>query len=146
MTLTNLTPMTSRPAPESPALHNAPAVFRTAVRICADNWRHGTLTWVLPDGTEAPCRGTEPGPDARLIIRDYRFIRRCLAAGSIGFAEGYMAEEWDTPDLSALLTAFALWRFTVTCFLLRKDRLEAAIDSLSDVLRKWRRRIFPWRC
>jgi lipopolysaccharide export system permease protein len=42
-----------------------------------------------------------------------------------------------------LLTAFALWRFTVTCFLLRKDRLEAAIDSVSDVLRKWRRRIFP---
>jgi lipopolysaccharide export system permease protein len=42
-----------------------------------------------------------------------------------------------------LLTAFALWRFTVTCFLLRKDRLEAAIDSVSDVLRKWRRRVFP---
>ncbi len=42
-----------------------------------------------------------------------------------------------------LLTAFALWRFTVTCFLLRQDRLEAAIDSVSDVLRKWRRRIFP---
>jgi lipopolysaccharide export system permease protein len=42
-----------------------------------------------------------------------------------------------------LLTAFALWRFTVTCFRLRQDRLEAAIDAVSDALRKWRRRIFP---
>jgi lipopolysaccharide export system permease protein len=42
-----------------------------------------------------------------------------------------------------LLTAFALWRFTVTCFLLRRDRLEAAIDSVGDAVRKWRRRVFP---
>ena len=82
--------------------------MRTALRICADNWRFGTVTWVLPDGREFPCRGPEPGPDARLIVRDYRFIRRCLAAGSIGFAEGYMAGEWETPDLTALLSGFAL--------------------------------------
>jgi cyclopropane-fatty-acyl-phospholipid synthase len=41
-------------------------------------------------------------------IHDYRFIRRALASGDIGFAEGYMAGEWDTPDLSAVLEAFSL--------------------------------------
>ncbi len=43
----------------------------------------------------------------------------------------------------ALLTGFALWRFAVTCFLLRQDRLEAAIDRVSDGLRHLRRRVFP---
>ena len=43
----------------------------------------------------------------------------------------------------ALLTAFAFWRFTVTCFLLRQDRLEAAINAVSDGLRQLRRRLFP---
>ena len=43
----------------------------------------------------------------------------------------------------ALLIAFALWRFTVTCFLLRQDRLEAAIDAVSDGLSRLRRRLFP---
>ena len=49
---------------------------------------------------------TEPGPEARLIVKDFRFVQRVLAAGDIGFGEGFMAGEWDTPDLSALLEAF----------------------------------------
>ena len=119
MTFTDLTGASARPTAEPHALRSAPAVFRTAVRICADNWCEGTLTWVLPDGTEVLCRGREPGPDARLIVRNYRFIRRCLTAGSIGFAEGYMADEWETPDLAALLSAFAL----------NFDRLEALVSG-----------------
>ncbi len=43
----------------------------------------------------------------------------------------------------ALLTGFALWRFAVACFLLRQDRLEAAIDAAGDAARKLRRRVFP---
>jgi cyclopropane-fatty-acyl-phospholipid synthase len=31
-----------------------------------------------------------------------------LASGDIGFAEGFMAGEWDTPDLSTVLEAFSL--------------------------------------
>jgi cyclopropane-fatty-acyl-phospholipid synthase len=43
-----------------------------------------------------------------LVVRDYRFIGRCLADGDIGFAEGFMAGEWDTPDLATLLEVFSL--------------------------------------
>lgn len=42
-----------------------------------------------------------------LKIRDYRFARRVLLNGDIGFAEGLMAGEWETDDLSALLTLLA---------------------------------------
>jgi cyclopropane-fatty-acyl-phospholipid synthase len=49
-----------------------------------------------------------------LKIHDYRFARRVLANGDIGFAEGLMAGEWDSDDLPALLTLIAgnVERFT----------------------------------
>jgi cyclopropane-fatty-acyl-phospholipid synthase len=135
MTFTDLTSGAQGHAPEPRALHSAPAVFRTALRICADNWREGSLTWVLPDGTEIPCRGREPGPDARLVVKDYRFIRRCLTGGAIGFAEGYMAGEWDSPDLSALLSGFAM-NFDRLEALVRGNPITRAIDFISHMLNR----------
>ncbi len=90
-----------------PELAAAPAAFRFAVRVMARNWAVGSLTFVMPGGQELRLSGLEPGPDGRLLVRDHRFMRRVLASGDIGFAEGYMAGEWDTPDLSALLEVFA---------------------------------------
>ncbi|MFI4936234.1 MAG: class I SAM-dependent methyltransferase [Caulobacterales bacterium] len=89
-------------------LRRAPAAFRTVVQISSQNWIFGRLTYVLPSGRELPIEGRLPGPDARLIVRDFRFVSRVLAAGDIGFGEGYMAGEWDTPDLSTLLEAFTV--------------------------------------
>jgi cyclopropane-fatty-acyl-phospholipid synthase len=43
-----------------------------------------------------------------VIIHDFRFMRRVMAAGDIGFAEGFMAGEWDTPDMTALLMSAGL--------------------------------------
>ncbi|HLZ75948.1 cyclopropane-fatty-acyl-phospholipid synthase family protein [Phenylobacterium sp.] len=90
-----------------PALKGAPAVFRAAVRLIARNWAIGSMTFIMPSGQELHIAGSEPGPDARLTIHDFRFIRRALAAGDIGFAEAYMAGEFDTPDLPDLLYVFA---------------------------------------
>ena len=89
-------------------LRSAPAAFRTVVEIARDNWETGSLTFVLPSGRELHVQGAAPGPAGRLIIRDFRFVGRVLAGGDIGFGEGYMAGEWDTPDLSALLEVFTL--------------------------------------
>jgi cyclopropane-fatty-acyl-phospholipid synthase len=88
-----------------PELRRAPAAFRTFIELMARNWTHGVLEVVTPDGLSIPIRGGGDGPEGRLIVRDYRFVGRVLAGGAVGFAEGYMAGEWDTPDLSALLTA-----------------------------------------
>ncbi|MGH6782726.1 MAG: class I SAM-dependent methyltransferase, partial [Sphingomonadaceae bacterium] len=91
-----------------PALAGAPAAFRFAARLLALNWRAGSLTFITSSGRELRIKGTEPGPEARIIVHDFGFMRRVLAAGDIGFAEGYMAGEWDTPDLSAVLCAVSL--------------------------------------
>src|SRR5687767_14936852 len=81
-----------------PELADAPAAFRAALRAMARNWMTGSLIFVTPNGGEILLSGQRPGPQARLVVRDYRFMRRVLASGDIGFAEGFMAGEWDTPD------------------------------------------------
>jgi cyclopropane-fatty-acyl-phospholipid synthase len=91
-----------------PDLRKAPSAFRTALRVAAENWATGNLTFILPSGKRFDIKGKTAGPHAVIQVRDYRFVRRALASGDIGFAEGFMAGEWDTPDLSTVLEAFSL--------------------------------------
>jgi len=93
---------------DDPELRRAPAAFRTAVIIASRNWDEGALSFVLPSGRELRIEGASPGPQGCLIVRDFRFVSRVLASGDIGLAEGFVAGEWDTPDLSALLEAISV--------------------------------------
>ncbi len=62
----------------------------------------GTLTLHAPDGN---CQvfGTHEAPFAALYIHRWEMCAEVLKSGDIGFAEGYMAGDWTTPDLAALL-------------------------------------------
>ncbi|MDQ8029260.1 MAG: cyclopropane-fatty-acyl-phospholipid synthase family protein [Brevundimonas sp.] len=91
--------------PEAPA--RTPRGFALLLRLLSANWTFGQLTVLLPNGETHRLEGAEPGPSAVLDIRDYRFARRVLANGDIGFAEGYMAAEWETPHLAPLLEVLA---------------------------------------
>lgn len=69
-------------------------------------WRVGRLVIVDPAGRSlAVGSGTSQAVIWR--IRNWRAFSRMLKRGDIGFAEGYVAGDWDTPDLPALLLAFA---------------------------------------
>jgi len=59
----------------------------------------------VPDGGLAGAGG--PGTPVMEIRRPREFFRRIGASGLIGFGESYMAGEWDSNDLTALLTVFA---------------------------------------
>jgi cyclopropane-fatty-acyl-phospholipid synthase len=59
----------------------------------------------LPDGSLHGAGG--PGTPVMHIHRPREFFRRLGASGLIGFGESYMAGEWDSPDLTGLLTVFA---------------------------------------
>jgi cyclopropane-fatty-acyl-phospholipid synthase len=65
--------------------------------------RAGCLCIVLPDGRSLLVESGKPGPQAELLIKDYGFARRILAAGEIGFGEGYLQGEWDSPRLETLI-------------------------------------------
>ncbi|HYD26664.1 cyclopropane-fatty-acyl-phospholipid synthase family protein [Brevundimonas sp.] len=89
------------------AAARTPRGFGLLLRLLASNWTFGRLTVRLPGGSSHILEGREPGPSATLEIRDYRFAGRVLASGDIGFAEAYMAGEWETPHLAHLLEALA---------------------------------------
>ena len=79
------------------------AVFGLLLSLLSSNWTWGRLTLVLPDGTSRQLSGKEPGHAAVMNIRSYNFAARVLKGGDIGFAEAYMAGEWDSPELPVLL-------------------------------------------
>jgi cyclopropane-fatty-acyl-phospholipid synthase len=69
----------------------------------------GQLTVIAADGARHIITGERTGPSASIqILRPLRLLRRVLMRGDIGFAEGYMHGEWNTPCLSALLTLGAM--------------------------------------
>jgi hypothetical protein len=59
----------------------------------------------LPDGTFHGAGG--PAAPVMDLHRPAEFFRRLGASGLIGFGESYMAGDWDSPDLTGLLTVFA---------------------------------------
>lgn len=63
----------------------------------------GQLTIETPDGERIAVTGGKPGPQAIVILHRWRALMRCLANGEMGFAEGYMAGDWSTPNIVALL-------------------------------------------
>ncbi|WP_428979971.1 class I SAM-dependent methyltransferase [Brevundimonas pondensis] len=84
-------------------VRKASPVMGLLLRLLSANWAWGRLTLVMPDGARHQLTGQTAGHAAVLTIRDPRFAVRVLKNGDIGFAEGYMAGEWDTPDLAVLL-------------------------------------------
>ncbi|KQS56251.1 cyclopropane-fatty-acyl-phospholipid synthase [Brevundimonas sp. Leaf363] len=85
----------------------APPRANMVLRLLAANWTKGDLTINTPNGESHRLHGKVPGPSAIVNVHDWRFARRTLASGDIGFAEGYMAGEWDTPQLATLLEVLA---------------------------------------
>jgi len=68
----------------------------------------GRLTLHFPDGRTRDFEGAGPGPAAEIRLRSSNVFRRLLSGGEVGLAESYMDGEWDSPDLTALITLGAL--------------------------------------
>jgi cyclopropane-fatty-acyl-phospholipid synthase len=88
--------------PATPANPAAlPAAARRVLRLLS-SVSHGTLELQAPDGS---LQRLGHGPQrAALRLHDWRMAERTLASGDIGFAESYIDGQWDSPDLSGLLT------------------------------------------
>lgn len=65
---------------------------------------YGTLSLMLPSGQELQFGEAAPGePRAEVRLNSLKPLSRLLRSGSVGWAESYMAGEWDSPDLTALI-------------------------------------------
>jgi cyclopropane-fatty-acyl-phospholipid synthase len=68
----------------------------------------GDLIARLPNGNAYSFKGAKPGPSATIIINDLSFGKRLIEGGDIGFAEAFIAGEWETPDLTEFLYLFCV--------------------------------------
>lgn len=66
----------------------------------------GNLTIILPDGQSLLFEGKHSGVNAMITLKNYAIISRLLKNGSLGFAEGYLRAEWDTPSLDNIFRFF----------------------------------------
>lgn len=68
----------------------------------------GTLDVEFPDGSSQSFgNGGTPHAELRLH-RPLRLLRRLLIEGDVGFADGYIAGDWQSRDLTALLILFTV--------------------------------------
>ena len=93
----------------------------------------GRLTVTFPSGNSSTWTGSQDSIDGQQFhaawrLNSYKALRRMLRSQSVGFAESYMEQEWDSPDLSQLLELMAC----------NMDALEAQINRWS-LVRVWNR-------
>jgi cyclopropane-fatty-acyl-phospholipid synthase len=81
-----------------------PWTARPALKLL-DNLSQGRLDVQCPDGRWLHF-GTGPSPHAELRLHDWQPLMAVLRSGDIGFAEAYIAGQWSTSDLPALLELF----------------------------------------
>ena len=85
---------------------SAPAAARTVFHLMR-RLRHGTLDVQMPDGSSARFGQPVEGElRAAIRLRNWNVCAASMKAGDIGFAETFIAGDWTTPDLTALLTLF----------------------------------------
>lgn len=104
-------PDMSRPETEQPipmaeqalALPRGISLSRLFLRRLLTRITIGRLTIVTPEGERLSGRHGASGPQATLILKNWRAMRRLLLGGEIGLAEAYRDGDFDTPDLTALI-------------------------------------------
>ena len=89
-------------ASQSPA-KRPPWAARTLQRLL-QQLGHGRLAVHWPNGQCAHYGpGSEREPTVEVRLHDWGVCAAVLKSGDIGFGEAYLAGQWDTPDLAALL-------------------------------------------
>lgn len=90
-------------SPSAAAPRRTPARARRVLNLL-ERLPHGQLDLEQPDGRLLHLPRPPSGvADAHCVLHDWQALERTLKSGDIGLAEGYIAGEWDSPDLAALL-------------------------------------------
>jgi cyclopropane-fatty-acyl-phospholipid synthase len=85
---------------------SAPASARAALRLL-ERLHTGALDLQLPDGSQAHFgRVIDGAPRAAMRLNNWNVFGAALKSGDVGFAESWIAGDWHSPDLVALLKLF----------------------------------------
>jgi cyclopropane-fatty-acyl-phospholipid synthase len=65
----------------------------------------GRILLQTPGGRRFQIGGKRAGEQAHVTIHSWKCMLRLLTSGDLGFAEGYLAGEWSTPNIHSFLSA-----------------------------------------
>ena len=82
----------------------AQSIARHFVRRRLARLERGELLLRYPDGREETYGGKVAGERCELQLHNFKPFIRLLRDGGIGFGEGFVAGDWSSPNLTALLT------------------------------------------
>ncbi|MBT3399150.1 MAG: hypothetical protein HN420_04080, partial [Rhodospirillaceae bacterium] len=80
-----------------------PRLLASVLNRLSDALTAGQLTVELPDGRRVHAAGTVEGPDAAIKINRDRMARQLLFEGTLGLADSYVAGDWESDDLTAVI-------------------------------------------
>lgn len=98
-------PLLLQTAQDGLRLPNLPRWMRLMLALSA-RVSHGSIVITLPDGRALRARGSQPGPEARLHINNYRMAKRLLLGGNLAVGQSYIDGDFDCDNL-AVLTEWA---------------------------------------
>jgi cyclopropane-fatty-acyl-phospholipid synthase len=97
----------SRPLPAK-TLESPPAFYQRIVFQSLETMTLGCLRLELPDGTEKIIGQPQAKIQAHLRVLNWRFFKRCVLFGDVGFGEAHVDGDWDTEDITSVISWFIL--------------------------------------
>ncbi len=95
----------------------------------------GRLTIHTPDHKTYEFQGEIESYNADITVKDWRVFGNLIAKGDIGFVEDYSAGNWETTDLTALLTVSAQNRVLLNDFI-KADFFRRVLYQMSYLFKK----------
>ena len=102
-------------------------VFKLVLKI-----ERGSLFVRLPKGDVLKFDSGNTGPVGRIALHNWKLPRKTAISGSIGVAESYIDDDWDSPDTTELLEFFSV---NETVYADLAD--QSFIQNLIETLRHW---------
>ncbi|MGE0283555.1 MAG: class I SAM-dependent methyltransferase [Rhizobiaceae bacterium] len=78
------------------------------VLSAASTLAYGTLKVTMPDGRKVLLGGKGPGPQAEVVLNNWKLPGRAYVGGTIGLAESYVDGDWHSPDVTSFLELFVI--------------------------------------
>tara|TARA_R110002110_G_scaffold415612_2_gene651680 strand:+ start:141660 stop:142898 length:1239 start_codon:yes stop_codon:yes gene_type:complete len=88
---------------QSRGLAIGPRLLTSVLNRISDALTAGQLTVELPDGRRIRAAGAGAGPAAAMKIKRDRIARQLLFEGTLGLADSYVAGDWESDDLTAVI-------------------------------------------
>ena len=83
-------------------------IFRRLVHQALTKMKKGQLVMTLPEGTQKIYGSSHTSEAVKVKIHSNQFFRKCVFYGDIGLGESYVDGDWDTNDISAVISWFIL--------------------------------------